>query len=158
MCRFSKFRLNKILCKWILGILWWVDNDLGISLYTKQCIVVLPKHRDGQVFFYISKHKNLSNFLFFVNITGFVSIAYNYDLIIYNIIFVTTGRVWIGASKVTSSIEWMWVNTMAKPINGYTKWANGEPSGDGDCAYINVHGEWNDANCNNTLLYACDIP
>lgn len=79
-------------------------------------------------------------------------------MIIYNIIFVTAGRVWIGASKVTSSNEWLWVNTMAKLENRYTKWADGEPSGDGDCAYINVYGEWNDANCNNTLLYACDIP
>lgn len=69
----------------------------------------------------------------------------------------TLGRVWIGLSNSTIWDGWTWVATKRKLEKGYKKWATNEPSGDGDCAHINVNNEWNDAKCKNSLNYVCDM-
>lgn len=70
----------------------------------------------------------------------------------------TIGKVWIGASWMTISNEWIWVTTETNLENGYTNWGIGEPSGDGSCAVMNRYGEWNDISCDRIIGYACEIP
>lgn len=77
-------------------------------------------------------------------------------ILFISLFFLTLGKTWIGASKLNSSEDWIWAATSRK-FNGYTNWNVGEPSGDGNCAQINILGKWNDVDCSKTLMYVCDI-
>ena len=70
-----------------------------------------------------------------------------------------TGSYWIGLRK--SNGIWKWTDG-SSAIS--TSWANGEPSGDGNCVIfdhvINNNGNypWNDQPCYPTFRYICEIP
>ena len=64
---------------------------------------------------------------------------------------------WIGLSDQRREGEWVWDSR----TSGYVNWNVGEPNNWGnneDCVQITISGRWNDANCNQRLMFFCEDP
>ncbi|XP_058618756.1 C-type mannose receptor 2-like [Onychostoma macrolepis] len=63
-------------------------------------------------------------------------------------------RVWIGLKDA-----WIWSLSDSDFYRGdesqYRNWKPGQPSGDGDCVYMNNDGQWNDKKCNTQKHFIC---
>ena len=74
---------------------------------------------------------------------------------------------WIGDTDSAAEGLWIWANngvplwrgtTNGSALNGqYSSWASGEPNGSGDCGAFYTSGQFDDANCNSTLAFVCEV-
>ena len=62
-------------------------------------------------------------------------------------------RHWIGLRRDGES--WRWSDGLTLSDTGYSNWAEGEPSFDGDCVIIDGEGQWHVKNCTDSYAVLC---
>jgi hypothetical protein len=74
---------------------------------------------------------------------------------------------WIGDTDSAIEGLWVWANNRVPFWKGtasgsaqnalYSNWASGEPNASGNCGVLYTSGQFDDANCNSTLSFVCEV-